>query len=224
MRLRTAAIVAALVACPSVARAGGSCGASSDCGGGERCVSNVCVPESAYTVPDTSEKTNKQGTNGFFGVSVGGLLPMVWNNAGEGAQLAFRLGAVVDGIYQFQLEVTPASTVVTNLSSSAMGLADVTGSIGILAPISDMVSWIIRIGGGGGVIFGNNAFDSPATSLGFGELRFDVAGVSIRTSKHLMVECNAPSVRLLFPASSNAYPFNGVGVMFVTNVTVSYVF
>ena len=221
MRLRTAAVVAALVASPSVARAD-ACGASSDCVSGERCVDNVCIPESQYTVADKSEKS--ASTHGFFGVSVGGLLPVVWSNAGTGAQLAFRLGAVVDGMYQFQLEVAPASTVVTGLTSSVMGLAEVTGSIGLLVPISDMVSWVVRVGGGGGAMFGNNAFDSPATSLGFGEFRFDLAGVSIRTSKHLMVECNAPSVRLLFPTSNSSYPFSGVGVLFVTNVTVSYVF
>jgi hypothetical protein len=225
MRLRAAAIAGVVITSPSVARAeGAACGARSDCPTLERCMNNVCIPESKYDVVDKTENVDKKQTFGFFGVSVGGLLPVVWNSGGTGAQLALRLGAVVDGVYQFQLEVAPASTFMVGVSPVTVGLADFTGSIGFLVPIRDMVSWIVRFGGGGGVVFGNNAFDTSASALGFGEFRFDVAGVAIRTSKHLLVECNAPSVRLLFPTSTGGFPFSNVGVMFVTNVTVSYVF
>lgn len=157
-----------------------------------------------------------------MGGVVGGLLPVVWSNFGAGAQLAVRGGMLING-FQLQLEVAPA-TVIAGIGRDALALLDVTGSVGYLIPMNEMVSWIVRFGGGGGAVLGipscSTGGPCSTASIGFGEFRADVAGVAIRTSKHLMIECNAPSFRVMVTDQR----FGNVMVMWVTNVAINYVF
>jgi hypothetical protein len=160
--------------------------------------------------------TEHKDTIAYAGVSLGVSLPAVWGGWGEAFQLGFRLGADIDGL-QLQLDVSPATTLFTNITSSAFASFDAVGTIGYLLPLNDFTSWVLRVGGGGG------AFIGPTSApIGFGEFRVDVFGVEIRTSKHLLVECNIPSFRVLF---LTPYPgSNSFAMMWVTNVSLEYVF
>jgi hypothetical protein len=221
----------ALVVGPRLAHAQErSCGARSDCRDGLRCLENVCVDAETFAASQP-RITGAEGTQAFFGVAIGASLPMVWGTFGEASQLAARVGALINEHLQVELEVSPATTVLTGLTSSALGLFEVTASVGYLVRLNDMVSWILRFGGGGGAVFGlptNTCGECPTSSaiVGFGEVRFDLVGVAIRTSKHLLVELNVPSFRILLPTSNNnSFEFGGnVMMMWMTNVAFNYMF
>ncbi len=177
---------------------------------------SLTVVSSAARAQEGTEYSDHKGTIGYVGVDLGMSLPTVLGNWGEAFQLGFRLGTHIDSL-QLQLDVSPATTVFTGIGSNAFASFDATGSIGYLLPLNDFTSWVLRVGGGGGAFLGPGS-----AALGFGELRFDVFGVAIRTSKHLLVECSIPSFRVLF---LTPYPgSNAFGLMWVTNVALNYVF
>ncbi len=204
----------------------GKCAARADCMDGLRCVRNVCVGETTYRELRDDAETDPRGdsntTHAYVGGVLGAALPAFFVSAGEAYQLALRVGLLLDGHAQFQLEVSPASTVLVNETSSAYGFFDVVGSVGYLIPITPMASWIVRAGGGGGAVFGPTI---PA--LAFAELRIDVFGVAVKTGKHVMIEFNAPSFRVMFmqPFNQPSADVNAnVLLMWVANVAVNYLF
>jgi hypothetical protein len=223
---------------------GHTCSFRAECRAGLRCLKNVCVEESKYARWLTEEARDEDKyapmsaqvaeaasdtTRLYLGGAIGGVLPVGWigpGTVGEGVQLALRFGVLVDEHIQFQLELSPLTTGLfnlangSNLSPSVIGMFEATGSVGYLIPMSDMASWILRVGGGGGALMG-----SGLSTLGFAEFRADVLGVAIRTSEHLFVECNIPSFRVIVPVSTaSAYPQPGIMLQWVTNVGVTYVF
>jgi hypothetical protein len=229
----------ALVAAPNIAHAQGTvqsgarCEAGADCLVGLRCLANVCVDDATFEAqrPDgPKQRAVDEATHGYLGGVVGASLPVVWGSFGESAQLALRAGVLFeghDGHAQLQLEVSPGTTILSNVASQPMGLFDAVGTIGYLAPIGgDVVSWIVRIGGGGGFVF--NVVDSGNCStcplVPFGEFRVDVFGAAIRPSRHLLIEVNVPSFRILAITNAPPVPNGSVLLMWVTNVALSYVF
>ena len=147
-----------------------------------------------------------------LGGAVGGVLPVLFSSqVGVGAQAALRGGVIVQRV-QFQLDVSPASTVLS-VSGRTFATFETTGSVGYLARLSDRASWVFRVGGGGAAAFTGGALGS----VRFGEVRADVFGVAVRTSDHLLVELNAPSYRVLIPVNGS-----GVSMMWVTSVGIDY--
>lgn len=200
--------------------ADGPCQARSDCASNQRCVKNACVDEATYEASKPTPAVDEQrlqddeNVRPYVAGAIGGILPAISNGVGVGPQLSLRAGILTHG-FQFGVDISPASGLF-GLTSAPLYMLEVAGTVGYLIPITDQVSWIVRLGGGGGLIAGTGRFPF-ATSIGFGEFRADVVGVSIRTSKHLVVELNVPSFRLAF-VPSNAL------AMWVTNVAIDYVF
>ncbi len=200
---------------------GQTCTAHSDCLPGLRCLKNVCVDEAAFNEgnqPPEERVDDHAPPQAFIAGALGASLPTTWGTYGEGYQLALRVGVIVDRIFQLQIEVAPS--ILTNLTFSTLGLVDAVGMVGILIPIREPVSWIARVGGGGGILFNSTSTSSP--SFAFGEVRFDIVGVAIRPSKHVLLEFNAPSIRMMMlpsPAETS-----NVLTMWVTNVTFGYTF
>ncbi len=224
MRFAVPTAVALLALSPSAFAQPTACGARSDCPARLRCLQNVCVDEDTFRAAQPDERrrdklafTHTEPTRAFIGFALGGVLPVVWNNVGTGGQFAMRVGVLVEGHAQFELEVGAAA--IGGLAPSAAGSVDVVGMIGYLVPISDTVSWIVRGGGGGGAIFGDDRNFSSGV-FGFGEFRVDVFGVAIKTSKSVLVEFNAPSFRVMLMNNTNTNPM----LMWVTNVTLNYLF
>lgn len=226
MRFVIPTTIALIAVSPSAFAQPKVCAARSDCPAPLRCLQNTCVDEATFLASQTEESrrdkiafSQTEPTRGFIGFALGGVLPVVWSNVGTGGQFAMRLGVLVDGHGQFELDIGAAA--IGGLSQSAAGSVDVVGTAGYLLPLSDMVSWIFRIGGGGGSLFGNNLGFSPGTVFGFGEFRIDMFGVAIKTSKNVLVEFNAPSFRMMFMPPNVG---NSVMLMWVSNVTVNYLF
>ena len=201
------------------ARVGSPCGARTDCHDGLHCVDKVCVDEEAFLSRSQDGVSNT--TRVYLGGAIGGFLPAYSGEGalGEGVQFAWRFGVLIAGHFQLQLEVSPLSTALFKLAPNPVGVFEVTGTAGYLIPISDMVSWMFRFGGGGGALFSEG---NPA--IAFGEFRADVVGVAIRTSEHLLVEFNGPSFRVMFPQRSGPLYAESVIMSWVTNVGVSYLF
>lgn len=226
MRLALPIAIALLAMSPSAFAQPKACAARSDCPAPLRCLQNVCVNESTFLAaqPEESRRdkiafSHTEPTRAFIGWALGGVLPVVWNTVGTGGQFAMRVGVLVEGHGQFELEIGAAA--IGGLTQSAAGSVDVVGMMGYLVPLSDMVSWILRVGGGGGSIFGNDLnFSGTSGVFGFGEFRLDVFGVAIKTSKNVLVEFNAPSFRVMFMTNAN----NNLMLMWVTTVTLNYLF
>jgi hypothetical protein len=179
-------------------------------------LSLAIAPKAARAQDDEAYVVHKE-TIGYVGVDLGVSLPMVWGGWGEAFQLGFRVGTNIDEL-QLQLDVSPATTAVTGITSIAFASFEAVGTIGYLLPLNEFTSWVLRLGGGGGAFLDAQGLQP----IGFGEFRVDVFGVAIRTSKHLLVECNIPSFRVLF---LTPYPgSNGFALMWVTNVALNYVF
>lgn len=242
MRVLMGAAVAWLLATPELAHAqsrGGlnaQCEAASQCNERLRCVSNVCVDEImrwalTYEASQPPDTHRSDAAHGYVGFALGASLPAFWSTWGESVQLSLHAGVLIGG-FQFQIEVTPAMPLF-GLNSSTMGLVDVTGTAGYLVPLSDMVSWIFRIGGGAGAVFGipqNPGCGINVSSLlcnsaaGFAEFRLDVFGVAIRPSKHVLIELNVPSWRVMIMQAFVPYPNGNVMMQWLTNAAFSYVF
>jgi hypothetical protein len=143
----------------------------------------------------------------------------VWiGSFGEAFQLALRAGILIDGRVQIEADVSPVTTVMLNVATQAIPMFEAVGTIGYLAEISPEISWIIRVGGGGGMLL--NPLEFSSQNLSFGEIRLDFFGAAIRASRHVQVEVNTPSFRImLFPNTFNTYM-----LQWVTNVTINYVF
>jgi hypothetical protein len=210
---------------PTVQPPGRSCRSRSDCDP-MRCLRNTCVDQATFLAEravanmSTLEPKPDESARVFFGGAFGAPLPVVWNSqVGVGLQAAARFGVLVSHV-QFQLEVSPASTVLFGVNGKngvpdkPMGMFEAAATVAYLVPLNPYASWILRAGGGGGFTFAG----VPKTT-GFGEVRFDVVGVAIRTSEHVLLELNAPSVRVLLP--TGGVP---TGVLFVTNVGFAYVY
>jgi hypothetical protein len=151
----------------------------------------------------------------YFGGALGAPLPALWlGGLGEGLRGSLQAGYVFHHL-ELQLEVSPAATVLFNVSrnGSPLGAFDATVTVGGLVPMNAFTSWILRVGGGGGIAFAGSQFGGSP----FGELRADVAGVAIRPSDHLRIEFNAPSYRLMFMSG-------GYGMSWITSLGVHYVF
>ncbi len=210
------------------ANVGGSCQARTDCRTGLLCVHEVCADASALPHAPEGEHGAALRDIRYLGGALGASLPAIWGNAGEGFQFAVSVGAIIGDMLQLQLDVSPGTTVFTNIlpNGTAFNAIDATGSVGLLAPLDDFVSWIVRFGGGGGALLGVPTFDQVTQTMrsmttGFAELRVDLVGVLIRTSKHVLVDIDIPSFRVLFMTSQAS---TSALFMWVTNVTISYVF
>lgn len=230
---RCVGVLVALVLAAGPARAqtaggiGDTCGARADCNEGLRCFKNRCVEGDAFKSA-LRDPYSHDVTRPYVGVSFGAMLPVIWNNFGEGASVAVSVGALIAGHIQIQLEVSPSSTVLTNLTSEvaangadALALVDAVGMVGYLIPISDMVSWIVRAGVGGGFVYSTQS----GLVAGLLEFRLDTLGVAIRTSRHLVVEFNAPSFRVVdVPSGFSLVNSSSVMVTWVTTLAFNYVF
>ncbi len=212
-----AALVLALA--PLTARAqetaragvGGACGARADCQDDLRCFKQQCIDRETF-----ESRSTYNSTRYFMGVGLGGVLAY-GNGFAAGVQQMIHAGVLFGGHAEIRLEVSPATTLMFNLLTPAdqppTAVFESALTIGYLIPINDFTSWIVRIGGGGGAFLGIR----PGTPQPFGELRLDVVGVAVRTSEHLLVEFNVPSLRVLDVSSR-------VVLMAVTNVGFNYLF
>lgn len=207
-----------------------SCATRADCGDGLHCLANVCVDAATFEGSRSPERQDNgidyHATYTYLGGVLGAMLPF-WSGGtfGEGAQFAGRFGAVFDEM-QLGLEISPMTTVIGGLGPNAFGMLEAVGTIAWVPHISNMVSWIARIGGGGGFLLAQpQVFDAPSqvVTIGFGEARLDVFGVLIRTSRHLTVEINTPSFRMLF-ASGLFGSGTTVMMSWVTSFAMNYVF
>jgi hypothetical protein len=201
-----------------------ACASHTDCIEGFRCLQNRCVDNKTFDETahhDESLFYSDQPPVGYFGVAIGPLA-LLWNgNFFGGGQLGLRLGTIVAGHLQLQLDVAPGTTIGGG-GPGAIGMFEACGTIGYLIRINPIVAWILRIGGGGGFSFGNDsgfvAFDTSASSPEpFGEIRLDVSGFAIQPSKRLLLELNIPSYRIMISP-------NQVGMSWVTNVAFNYIF
>jgi hypothetical protein len=221
-----AAIASMIFLAPLVAHAEGHCDSRADCPaslyGQLHCVQNTCVSD----IESVAAKDNEE-TRGYFGVTLGAAFPTIWGNFGEGAQLSARLG-MFTGPVQLQIEISPGSTIFAGQGPQAMGMFEASATIGFLPRISDMVYWLLRLGGGAGALFnvhGYSSSSSSTTTPAFGEIRFDLSGVVIRPSRHVFVELDVPSFRVLFTTGQLDYPFyNSPLFTWITSATVGYVF
>ena len=224
MRVATALCVllssAAVLADDEPVGRGGACRARTDCAAGLHCAANKCATEVGFDDVNAGENAV---TRGFFAVAVGAALPTIWGGGvGEGAQLELRLGLFAGGFTQIQLELSPGTTVLTNVTSQPMGVVEGGASIAFMPQISDMVYWLLRFGGGAGFLFNvptYSTFTQNAIAT-FGEMRLDVFGTVIRPSRHLFIELDVPSFRVLFMTDGST----NVLLTWITSVTVGYVF
>jgi hypothetical protein len=199
---------------PPAHRPGSSCATHADCDP-LRCLRHVCVDEETFIAQRAESAPRRDdGVRYYLGGALGGVLPgLIDSQLGEGFQGALRGGILVNH-FQFQLDVSPGTTALFNVANQVVAAFEATGSAAYLAPLSERVSWIFRIGGGGGALFagGTNG------AVSFGELRADVFGVAVRSSDHVMVELNAPSYRLLFPSGGS------ISMLWVTSLGIDYLF
>ncbi len=194
---------------------GEPCRAASDCDDDLRCLRNVCVDEVTFR-SWRDERTNEREREaalpkGYVGGVLGAGPAYVFGQFGGSVQAAIRGGALLDGL-DLQIEVSPATTLLASLDTGPSLMLEAAGSVGYLIPMSPVASWVLRVGGGGGFMFDGRQ------PMGFGELRAEVIGVSIRTSKNVLVEFDAPSYRLLFFGNDN------YAMTWMTNVAVHYLF
>jgi hypothetical protein len=162
----------------------------------------------------------------YAGANVAGVLPGVWQSTGVGVEAALRAGVISDDI-QIDFFASPGSSILANATccgDTAAPLVFFHGGVSAayLIKLSDLVYWPIRAGIGGGamlapvICFDCNSF--PTATFGFFEVKLDVIGALIRTSKHFMVQMEIPSVRLLVvPQGTSIIEWN-------TTLEVAYVF
>lgn len=230
MRVSSGAAVVALVVASHTARAddhplaklGDACAVHADCAAELHCLKNVCVTDetlvSSRAAARDEQNEDDDHTHFFIGGVVGAALPAIWTSAGEGATLGVHIGVIVQHLFQFELEAAPG--VITGVYSTADATFDVVATAAAFIPVHGMVSWITRVGGGVGVVLGSTGPSNIVATAG--EVRLDFVGVAIRPSRHVLIELNVPSVRVMI-MQPNLFPTN-VLVSFVTSVAMSYVF
>ncbi len=163
--------------------------------------------------------------HGYVGANVAGVLPGVWQSTGAGAEVAVRAGVVSDEV-QIDFFLSPGSSILANATccGEAQPIVFFHGGVSAayLIKLSDLVYWPIRAGVGAGAMVAPticadcNSF--PTATFGFVEVKLDVVGALIRTSKHFMVQMEIPSVRLLVvPEGTSVIEWN-------TTLEVAYVF
>lgn len=189
------------------------CAARMDCPFDQRCFRNTCVDERVFRSLIGAPRRRVYADGGsfyFLGGTFQAPLPIVLSGGlGEGVGAAFRAG-LVHHYFELLFDVSPQG--VFNTGPQPLALLDATILVGGLVPLSPQASWVLRIGGGGGAALGGGY---PAT--GFGELRTDVMGVVIRTSEHVRVELDAPSLRVLLDGQGL------LGMSWVTALSFEYV-
>jgi hypothetical protein len=205
---------------------GTACQARSDCPESMRCLTNICVDASEYPRPPTTTAPTSSDTDeparGYLGLALGAAAPIEWlGQWGGGGQAALRLGMLTGGDgragrAQFQLEVSPASTVIAPVGREPLAVFEAGGSVAYLPRLARTASWVLRIGGAGGGAFGSGKALAP-----FGELRLDFFGAIVRTSRHLLVEFDMPSYRLMFVPRVGHVE---VSMMWVSSLGIHYLF
>jgi hypothetical protein len=188
-------------------------------------VAVVLLAPAAARADDTAYVPDKN-FHGYVGANVAGVLPGVWQSTGIGVEAALRAGVISDDI-QIDFFLSPGSSILANATccgESAQPIAFFHGGVSgaYLIKLSDLVYWPIRAGIGGGVMLAPViCFDCntlPTATFGFFEVKLDVVGALIRTSKHFMVQMEIPSVRLLVvPQGTSIIEWN-------TTLEVAYVF
>ena len=166
--------------------------------------------------------------HGYVGASVAGVLPGIWQSTGVGGEVTVRAGVISD-VVQIDFSVSPGSSVLANANGCCGGSVPPIvffrgdASAAYLIKLSDLVYWPIRAGVGGGAMVAPNGtcFDCtviPTATFGFVEVKLDVVGALIRTSKHFTVQMEIPSVRLLVvPQGTSIIEWN-------TTLQMAYVF
>jgi hypothetical protein len=168
--------------------------------------------------------------HGYIGASVAGVLPGVWQSTGVGAEAGVRAGLVSDEV-QIDFFASPGSSFLANANGCCSGdnvpsLVFFHGgaSAAYLIKLSDAVYWPIRVGVGGGAMiaplecFGQCGTTATTATFGFVEVKLDVVGALIRTSRHFMVQMEIPSVRVfVVPQGTSLIAWN-------TTLEVAYVF
>lgn len=186
-----------------------------------RCLRNICVSAATFLQekPESAASPDGMSANRFYlGGAFGSVLPGLWRGDGAvGFQASLRFGVILNH-FQLQIDVSPGGTVIDTRRPIAMFEAAATA--GYLIPMNDIMSWVFRLGGGGGFTWGSGSGDPTGGAVGYTEIRAEVVGVAIQTSDHFFVELNAPSWRVLFPSGNSG----GISMLFVSNVALNYLF
>jgi hypothetical protein len=140
------------------------------------------------------------GLFGGFGIAGvdDGAGTQTFGAVNSAALFAFKAGVIVSGHHELAIELTPFFTAnVGNLGFGGNGTVfETNASYGYLIPITDHVSWPIRIGAG--IMAG----PSPnAANDAWFEVRADLIGVQVNVG-HLLVDLQLPSFRY-FVTSAN---------------------
>lgn len=186
----------------------------------------VFAPAVAHA-DDTSYKPD--GTfHAYVGASVAGVLPGIWQATGTGVEAAIHAGAINDNV-QIDFFLSPGSSVLGNANGCCNGdtppIVFFHGGVSAayLIKLSDLVYWPIRVGAGAGAMVAPDVpcFDCTSVTtatFGFAEVKLDVVGALIRTSKHFTVQMEIPSVRVLVvPSGTSIIEWN-------TTLEMAYVF
>jgi len=158
---------------------GQTCGATSECGDGLKCIAQVCVTSEAGARKEKDKDRAEEkpefdrdvahpylglrvvGGGGFYRSHRGG------SNAGGGSVLISLVGGVTLGRFVLEAEVTPAGGA---FGDWGYGIFQGNGSVGVLARLGRHVSWPIKVGVGGGFVYGNGSptgvFDARADLFG----------------------------------------------------------
>lgn len=221
MRALAPLLVLTLFTTAAPALAAEPCGARADCPSAQHCLEGQCVSDVTFDrvqTEATREKALEGGARGYLGVALGGVLPAASWAMGVGVRPATHGGLLYRG-FQLEVEVSPA-TALFGLTAQPLYAFDVGASVGYLAPLSDMVSWVLRAGGGGGFLANGACGYPPCTTAtaAFGEFHAVLSGAAIRTSEHLLVELDVPAFHMRF------LPGGTVLAMWVTALKFDYVF
>lgn len=193
---------------------GETCGATADCGGVLRCIDNVCGgPQEAKGGKGAKGEGGEQeeedegggfeewaahpmfdGTGGFVGLAVmGGIglgVPLSGGSTSdpEGSFLFGLKGGVLIDRIELALEFSPVTYIPFTVRGADPNL-QVNATFGYHIPISDMVSWPLRVGAG--IVAVNTINDDV-----YFQARADALGLSINYG-HLLFDAHFPSFRFI---------------------------
>jgi len=167
---------------------------------------NICVDLGPVAPEPVPAQKHREPIHGAFVGGSLGIAPLaVWGSAGLGLTSSFRVGLQTRDGWQIALDASPG-TLLFGQGPAALGLFDAVVTGGILVRLDEGLSWIFRLGFGGGVIAGASSpyYAAPPPPLGFLEARADLFGVALRTGHRTLFEFTGPSARaILFPSSLN---------------------